>query len=427
MTISDLHQLFANSEGICTDTRVLKKNQMFFAIKGDNFDGNSFAIKAIELGASHAVVDELSLSQKPNIIYVKDVLQTLQDLSRFHRQQFNIPVIGITGSNGKTTSKELLNAVLVEKFKVLYTEGNLNNHLGVPFTLLRMDSSHEIAIIEMGANKPGDIKELADIALPTHGIITNIGKAHIEGFGGLDGVIKTKTELYQNISISEGELFVNVDDEILIDKVPDGPRIIPYGKTSNNIDGEIHEANPFITFSWKKNDYQSPLIKSNLVGAYNLTNYLLAVCVGDYFGVDHHQINRGISNYQPTNNRSQVTKTNRNTLIVDCYNANPSSMKSAIQSFNAITAKDKLMILGDMLELGHIQDKEHQAIIDNSLAESLDTIFVGVIFKKMKPHSKCFETVEEMISKMDLNSIKEKTILLKGSRGIRLEKLIDLL
>lgn len=425
MVVSKLHQLFTDSSGICTDTRVLKKNQLFFAIKGENFNGNLFAEKALELGASYVIVDDATLRTESRMIFVEDVLKTLQDLSQFHRQQFDIPVIGITGSNGKTTSKELLNAVLSEKYNVLYTEGNLNNHLGVPFTLLRMHSGHNIAIIEMGANKPGDIKELADIAMPTHGVITNIGKAHIEGFGSIEGVVATKSELYQKIATLKGELFVNIADKVLVDNIPEGTKVTGYGKESNHVEGCIEAADPYIAFTWRKGQYQSPRINSNLVGEYNLTNYLLAICIGDYFGLEHADINRGISNYRPTNNRSQVTKTKRNTLIVDCYNANPTSMESAIDSFKAISGANKLMILGDMLELGHIKNQEHQAIIDKILAESLDTILVGGIFQSLSKAAKVFETVEELMTKMELNNIKGKTILLKGSRGIGLEKLIE--
>ena len=427
MTISELHSLFILSAGICTDTRAIKPNQLFFAIKGDNFDGNKFAKKALELGASYAIVQDESLTNMPKTILVNDVLKTLQNLAQYHRKQFKIPVIAITGTNGKTTSKELINAVLTQKYKVLVTEGNLNNHLGVPFTLLRLNASHQIAIIEMGANKPGDIKELADIALPTHGAITNVGKAHLEGFGDIDGVIKTKTELYKNLKAAKGKIFINQNDEKLAKHLPNNVELIGYGSSSSKIRGAVSIADPFISFSWKTDSYVSPTIQTQLVGDYNLNNFLLAISIGDYFKVPADDINFGLSHYQPSNNRSQITITNRNTLIVDCYNANPTSMESAINSFKTIKAKNKLMVLGDMLELGAIKNKEHQTIIDMVKKEGHEVIFVGRIFQSLNPPTKSYETVEALIANENLNALTQKTILLKGSRGIKLESLIALL
>ena len=425
MTIPELHQLFLKSNGISTDTRTVSNNQLFFAIKGDNFDGNLFAEEALNKGAAYAIVEDDRLANKANIILVDDVLKTLQDLSSYHRKQFDIPVIGITGSNGKTTSKELINAVLTQTYNVLVTEGNLNNHLGVPFTLLRMTDEHQIAIIEMGANKPGDIKELSEIACPNYGVITNIGKAHIEGFGGIEGVIKTKTELYRNIAASDGHLFVNMADDILVDQLIEGVGVTGYGQGEGNVQGQVTDANPFIAFKWQKDDYVSPNLLSNLVGAYNLNNYLLAIAIGHYFNVPNESINEGIINYKPSNNRSQVSKTNRNTLIVDCYNANPSSMQSAIKSFKAISAEQKIMILGDMLELGPIKEAEHQLIIDMAEEAGIPTYFVGSIFQSLKPSGNSFKTAEDLMQEVPLADLKGQTILLKGSRGIRLEKLIE--
>ncbi|MDX1350987.1 MAG: UDP-N-acetylmuramoyl-tripeptide--D-alanyl-D-alanine ligase [Putridiphycobacter sp.] len=427
MTISELHQLFMVSKGLCTDTRKLQPNQLFFAIKGDHFDGNKFAVQAIENGASYAVVQDKDLAKNPKCILVENVLLTLQQLARFHREQFSIPVIGITGTNGKTTSKELVNAVLSEQYNVLVTQGNLNNHLGVPMTLLRLTKNHQIAVIEMGANKPGDIKELADIACPTHGVITNIGKGHLEGFGGLEGVVQTKTELYQNVRVSGGKLFVNTADDLLTKQIGDSDYVIGYGEGSDYVTAHMVSADPFIAFQWKSEAYESPVIHSQLVGGYNLNNFLLAICIGLTFEVSHEAINRGLENYLPSNNRSQVTRTKRNTLIVDCYNANPTSMQSAITSFAAIDATDKMMILGDMLELGDIKEAEHRAVITEIDRLNIETIFVGAIFKAIEPMQTHYATVEEMVGKENLASIKGKTILLKGSRGIRLEKLIELL
>jgi len=425
MVISDLYQCFLESEGICTDSRSIEKNQLFFAIKGENFDGNLYAEKALSKGASYAVVEDEQISDHPQAILVDNVLKTLQNLANYHRKQFNIPVIGITGSNGKTTSKELVNAVLTQKYKTLVTEGNLNNHLGVPFTLLRLNKFHEIAIIEMGANKPGDIKELAEIAEPNYGVITNIGKAHLEGFGSLQGVINTKTEMYRNVASSKGKLFVNTGDPILNNHLIEGIQVIGYGENSGNVTGEVVEANPFISLKWQIETYQSQVLQTQLVGSYNLNNFLLAICIGRYFNVENTNINNAIENYSPSNNRSQVTKTKRNTLIVDCYNANPSSMKSAIMSFRAISADAKLMIVGDMLELGSISDAEHKAVHDLALLNKLDAIYVGDIFKSLYPDTRTYQTVEDLIENEDLAQFTGKTILLKGSRGIQLEKLIE--
>lgn len=427
MTISALHKLFTASAGICTDTRTIQPQQLFFAIKGDNFDGNKYAKAALENGATYAVVEDVTLEGTPNTILVKNVLKTLQDLANFHRKQFNIPVIGITGSNGKTTSKELINSVLSQKYETLCTKGNLNNHLGVPFTLLEMTKKHQIAIVEMGANKPGDIKELVEIAEPTHGVITNIGKAHIEGFGGLEGVISTKTEMFTNISDSKGCLFVNQADPIISKQSFGKAEVISYGQGSGNVVGRVVTANPTINFKWKTNTYKSPILETHLIGSYNLNNFLLAICIGDYFHVSAEAINQAITNYKPTNNRSQVTKTAKNTLIVDCYNANPSSMESAIESFKAINAIDKLMVLGDMLELGHISEEEHKNIISLAKKEGLEVVFVGHIFDGLSPNQPHFKTVEDLLKSSKLNSVSGKTILLKGSRGIKLEKLIEVL
>ncbi|MFK8045394.1 MAG: UDP-N-acetylmuramoyl-tripeptide--D-alanyl-D-alanine ligase [Crocinitomicaceae bacterium] len=425
MVISDLHNLFLESEGVCTDTRSIKKNQLFFAIKGENFDGNLYAEEALSKGASYAVVEDRQFSGHPKAILVKNVLKTLQDLANYHRKQFNIPVIGITGSNGKTTSKELVNAVLEQKYKTLVTEGNLNNHLGVPFTLLKINDLHEIAIVEMGANKPGDIKELAEIAQPTYGVITNIGKAHLEGFGSLEGVINTKTEMYRNIASSKGAIFVNTTDTLLTNQIIAGIEVIGYGNGANNVSGEVVEANPFIAFNWQIGNYQSNVLQTQLVGSYNLSNFLLAICIGQHFKVDVEKINQAIESYSPSNNRSQVTKTTRNTLIVDCYNANPSSMKSAIYSFKTISANSKLMILGDMLELGSISEAEHRAVYALALTNDIETIYVGNIFKSLYPKNRSYTSVEDLIEKENLQLFSDRTILLKGSRGIKLEKLID--
>ena len=424
MNIKKLHQLFINSNGICTDTRMLKTNSLFFALKGENFNGNKYAMQSIDEGCSYAVVDEEQYVLGDNYIFVDSVLKTLQALAKYHREQFNIPIIGITGSNGKTTTKELIGQVLGEKYNVLITQGNFNNHLGVPFTLLNLTDHHDIAIIEMGANKPGDIKELVDIALPTHGLITNIGTAHIEGFGSLQGVINTKTEMYEFVKKNNGKLFVNSNDELLMGLKP-YVETITYGFKNAAVNGELIELTPYVNFKWSTKDFQSRVLKTNLVGAYNLTNFLTAISVGVEFNVDLNDICNAIEEYKPTNNRSQVTNTERNTLIVDCYNANPTSMKAAIESFEMIDSKDKLLILGDMLELGHISNEAHKNIINVLIERNLNAILVGVEFSKLNSKFATYLNTNLLLEHEDLDAIKENYILLKGSRGIKLERLIE--
>ena len=425
MHISKLHQLFVNSKGICTDTRKIEKGTIFFALKGDNFNGNKYAQQALNDGCDLAVVDEKEFAVNEKCILVESVLKTLQDLANLRRKQFNIPVIGITGSNGKTTTKELIGEVLSQKYNVLMTQGNLNNHLGVPFTLLNLNATHQIAIIEMGANKPNDIKELVEIAEPTHGIITNIGTAHIEGFGSYEGVLKTKLELYDFIGRTKGHVFVNNDDKVLMSNLPN----VTYSTYSTNngadVIGELVELTPFVNFKWKTNNYQSNIIKTNLVGGYNFTNFLASICIGNYFEVPNDKINFALSNYQPSNNRSQVTKTNRNTLIVDCYNANPTSMQSALESFLMINHSNKLAVLGDMLELGNVSEKEHQNIVNWLNENNIETILVGKEFSKIKSKFKTFESVQQLKDELNLDDLNNQLILLKGSRGIALEKLIE--
>ncbi|MFD1552368.1 UDP-N-acetylmuramoyl-tripeptide--D-alanyl-D-alanine ligase [Putridiphycobacter roseus] len=422
MKISDLHSLFTESKGITTDTRDIVPGALFFAIKGENFDGNLFAENALALGAKYAIVEDENLPENPQFILVDDVLKTLQDLAKFHRLQFNIPVIGITGSNGKTTSKELMGTVLDQKYKVLVTKGNLNNHLGVPFTLLKLTAAHEIAIIEMGANKPGDIKELVEIACPNYGIITNIGKAHIEGFGSLENVVKTKMEMYDYIQANNGFIFYHAENEILKNALEPHTKTASYGAKSGDVVGALLKVSPFVHFKYQTGNYQSPAINTHLVGDYNFINFLLGVVVGTHFKVPFEAINLGLSNYKPSNNRSQITQTEKNTLVVDCYNANPLSMEVAIKSFNKIESDKKLLILGDMLELGPIQEAEHKAIILLVTALDLNAIYVGSIFKRLLPNA--YQTVEEVIQGTDFSSYKDYTILLKGSRGIKLEGLI---
>lgn len=427
MTIEELYHHFKEGAGITTDTRDLKKGAIFFALKGANFNGNRYAKKALQEGCILAVIDEVGEDVEPEgngIVKVESVLQTLQDLANHHRKQFNIPVVGITGSNGKTTTKELVGAVLSKKYKTLMTQGNLNNHLGVPFTLLNLNESHELAIIEMGANKPGDIKELVEIAEPTHGIITNVGAAHIEGFGSLQGVISTKTELFDFIAKVNGTLFINVEDDILVNELPANISICSYGEHHGDYRGELLNQNPFVQFSWLTGGYQSRPLNTQLVGKYNFTNFLSAIAIGAYFKVETDDICAAIENYIPSNNRSQVTKTGRNTLIVDCYNANATSMMAALESFVAMDGENKLVVLGDMLELGSISQEEHKKIVDFVEEHQLKAFLIGEEMSKSKTDLAQFKNWNALIQLQDLEGIEDTLILLKGSRGIKLEELI---
>ena len=422
-----IHRQFLETTGPCTDTRNILLDSMFFALKGGNFNGNEFALKAIEDGCKYAIVDEKKYAIDERFILVNDVLETLQDVANYHRKQFTIPVIAITGSNGKTTTKELIGAILETTYKTLYTKGNLNNHIGVPLTLLKLNKSHEVAIIEMGANKPRDIKELAEIAEPNYGIITNIGTAHIEGFGSLEGVISTKKELYDFILKVKGKIFINHEDKLLNNIVPKSVSHITYGEQETSyIYGELTQLTPFVHLEWRTSKYVSPIVETKLVGKYNFTNFLAAIAVGLYLNVDKNEINKALTGYNPSNNRSQVKVTRNNTIIVDCYNANPSSMLSALESFKEIENGNKVAILGDMLELGNISQLEHQKTVDYLKEHTLKAYLVGPEFEKTNTNNAIFATTEELISYLDSNSLSNSLILLKGSRGIQLEKVLEM-
>ena len=427
MDISNIHSKFLETSGTCTDTRNILNNSMFFALKGGNFNGNKYALKAIEDGCKYALVDEAKYAIDDRFILVEDVLKSLQTLANYHRNQFDIPLIGITGSNGKTTTKELIGAVLETTYKTLYTKGNLNNHIGVPLTLLELNNDHEVAIIEMGASKPGDIKELAEIAEPNYGIITNIGTAHIEGFGSLDGVINTKKELYDFILGAEGKIFINHEDKTLNEIVPKHLLHITYGEEEQSyIYGQLTKLTPFVHLAWRTSRYVSPIIETKLVGKYNFTNFLAAIAVGYYLDVDKNEINRALTDYTPSNNRSQVTTTESNMIIVDCYNANPSSMHSALESFKEIESGKRVAILGDMLELGNISMQEHQKTVDYLKAQNLSAYLVGAEFEKTTTDLLKFSNTEELVSYLSTHPISDSLVLIKGSRGIQLEKVLEL-
>ena len=416
MEVKEIYTLFQQHSTICTDSRKITHDAIFISLRGENFNGNKYALKAIQDGCSYAIVDEKKYDVHQNTILVNNSLKTLQDLANYHRNYLNIPLIGITGTNGKTTSKELINIVLSSELRCYATKGNLNNHIGVPLSLLEINEKHEIAVIEMGANHQTEIEFLCNIAQPTYGAITNIGSAHLEGFGNLQAVIDTKKELYEFIKHNKGHLFINAEDKLLL-SLSSGIMQTTYGK-SGNITGVITDITPLLSIK-----YNNEIINSHLIGDFQFSNILLAICIGNYFNVSNKNIKKSIENYIPKNNRSQLFKTKKNTLILDAYNANPSSMKAMLNSFANQQYKNKICILGDMLELGVRAEKEHQEIITLTNKLELDCLFVGEIFNSLTENG--FKNKTEIIKYLKGKNIHEKTILLKGSRGIGLEQLIE--
>ena len=425
----DLFNLFYQVSSISTDTRKIEQNSLFICLTGETFNGNTFAEQALKGGAKFVIVDQLEYQTSPNIYLVDNCLLFLQKLANHHRNQFSIPVVGITGSNGKTSSKELIKAVLSKKYNVLATEGNLNNHIGVPLTLLKITKEHQIAIIEMGANKYKDIEELCTIAEPSIGLITNIGKAHLEGFHNFEGVLKTKLELYQSLSKINGQIIINLDDSTLTSNVP--AQITPhtYGQDSKaNVRGTLLHLSPYVEMEWLHENYKSGPIKTQMIGKYNFYNFLAAIAFGIQFKVPPAQINEAISEYTPTNNRSQIKETSKNTVILDCYNANPTSMESALESFAMIDHPHKKFIVGDMLELGLESHEEHKNIIKLTKKLDLDGYFVGAIFKEVgDQQTNVFENTEVALNHFKTHQLHKHLILLKGSRGIGLEKMENVL
>jgi UDP-N-acetylmuramoyl-tripeptide--D-alanyl-D-alanine ligase len=430
MTIPELYSLYLQHPQICTDTRKIISGCMFFALKGDNFNGNVYAKQALELGASFTIIDERSFCVNDSYILVEDVLTTLQNLATYHRKQLKIPVIGLTGSNGKTTTKELINAVLSQKFKTSATVGNLNNHIGVPLTLLAIPADTEIAIVEMGANHQKEIEMLSNICKPNYGLITNVGKAHLEGFGGFEGVKKGKGELYNFLENSAGTLFLNTDNPHLKEMMADKKfkETITYGTdTSNYLSGKLIAYDPFLSVEWHSGQITSS-VKSNLTGSYNFENILVAIAIGLKFGLAADEINTGIANYHPQNSRSQIIKTSHNTVIGDYYNANPSSMLAAIKNINQLKADKKVLILGDMFELGVEAEQEHSNVIVDALRYNInECIFIGKEFVKASKsaQAKFFETTAEAEKYLNKYPIRNALVLLKGSRGMKLENLMN--
>ena len=444
MMIEKLHSFFLKHAIVCTDTRDIKPGSIFFALKGENFNGNKFAEQALIDGCSLAVIDEVEympagedVEKSDRYFLVDNVLIALQQLASYHRKYLAIQIIGITGSNGKTTSKELINAVLSQKYKVLATKGNLNNHIGVPLTLLSMTKEHEIAIVEMGANHQGEIEMLCKIAEPDFGVITNIGKAHLEGFGGIEGVKKGKSELYRFIQEKKGKLFVHGDDPVLLELAGSCEKVT-YGTTKLfDMIGAMNQTreSEFISFQWANKYNASSLKKSEtvttqLVGIYNYYNLLYAACVGNYFKVDDALINKALREYTPSNNRSQLYKTLNNTLILDYYNANPSSMSLAIENFSELNHPNKVIIVGDMLELGAESKVEHSLIVDLIQQKKIENTFlVGPYFMDAGKAigAKTFATCDGLVEYIKQHPMKNCLVLIKGSRGIKLENVVQFL
>lgn len=427
MKLTELYDLYLQHPTVTTDSRNCPAGSIFFALKGERFDGNKYAEGALASGAAYAVIDNAEYKSSERMILVDDVLSTLQQLARLHRHTLGIPVIGITGTNGKTTTKELLAAVLSRKYNLLYTAGNLNNQIGVPLTILKMTAQHEMAVIEMGANHPGDIKELVEIAAPNYGLITNVGRAHLEGFGSFEGVMKTKGELYDFIRHNGGKIFLNASNPYL-PAMANGLESITYGTGSDCfVYGEETECNPFLSFSWtgSGNTYN---VKTHLIGSYNLDNLLAAVAVGSYFGVPAEAINNALESYMPTNNRSQFKQTERNSLIIDAYNANPSSMKVAIDNFAAMNGSPKAVVLGDMKELGLESDALHLEVVEQLRRYGFDKVYLcGEHFSNVASGFSPFATTADMVEALKKNNLSGFHILIKGSHSMGLEKVADLL
>jgi len=425
MNISELYELYLQHPSVETDTRKLKKGDIFFALQGPLFNGNQYAITALAAGASFCICDEKQVEQNDQIIYVKDSLETLQQLAKYHRQQFDIPFIAITGSNGKTTTKELVNEVLSATYKTYTTEGNLNNHIGVPLTLLRVKKDAEIAVIEMGANHQKEIESYCSYSLPTHGIITNCGKAHLEGFGGEEGVKKGKGELFNYIRETNGTAFINTDYDYLIKMSTGINKLVPFGERCGDITGTIANDETYLEVSITKGANISS-ISTQLVGGYNLPNILTAVCVGKTFNVPDEHIKAALENYKPTNSRSQLIQSNSNKIILDAYNANPTSMKAAIENFAQMEGEKKVLILGGMMELGESSLDEHKEIV-NLIAKYPweNIVLVGKDYTNLPGNFIQFNNSSEAKSWYQQQKFENAQILVKGSRSMQMEKVIE--
>lgn len=430
----NLYEIYKSHPIICTDSRTCLPGSLFFALKGDNFDANAFALGALEKGAAFAVVDKEEYALDERFILVNDTLVTLQELARFHRRQLGTKIIGITGTNGKTTTKELIAAVLKQKYNTHFTQGNFNNHIGVPLTLLQLKPEHEIGVIEMGANHPGEIKMLSEIALPDFGIITNVGKAHLEGFVSFEGVMKTKAELYDFIHAENRKIFLNTGNENLLEMAnnsgfSDRKGVLPYCLNSDIENklatGKVISSSPLLEMQCitSKGGFD---VKTRLIGTYNAENVLAAVSIGTFFDIPNEKIKFALESYQPQNNRSQFTQTEKNKLIIDAYNANPTSMQAAVLNFAVMEAENKTLIIGDMLELGGQSDMEHQRIVDLINENGFSDVYlVGKCFQAVKSNFIKFADVEKLKEHIQNKQLQNRFILIKGSHGIHLEKIIS--
>jgi UDP-N-acetylmuramoyl-tripeptide--D-alanyl-D-alanine ligase len=431
MTVKEIYSIFQKCTGVTTDSRKCGPGLMFFALKGERFDGNEFVRGALEQGCPYAVMDNAGLydAQDPRMILVDNVLATLQQVAALHRRTIGTTVIGITGTNGKTTTKELTNAVMSSTYRVLCTQGNLNNSIGVPLTVLGLKPEHEYAIVEMGASHPGDIKELVEVSQPDFGLITNVGKAHLLGFGSFEGVKRTKGELYDWLREHGGTAFVNRDNEHL-QQMCKGLPVIEYGKPGQDgllVEGEVLECNPFVKFRWRSGKGDWHTVQTNLIGAYNVDNALAAITIGLKFGVTEQAASKAVADYMPQNNRSQLTETGRNHLVVDAYNANPTSMAAALENFSMIKAQDKMLILGDMRELGEVSADEHRRIVEEIRRYGFTEVWlVGSEFASVARDSgfRLFPDVEAVNEALGNEPVNGKTILIKGSNSIGLTKTI---
>ena len=429
MEISTLYNYFKECGKVTTDTRNCPEGSMFIALKGETFNGNAFAKQALEKGCRYAVVDEKEYADSENIFFVDNCLKTLQNLAREHRRQMGTRIIGITGTNGKTTTKELIATVLQKKYNVLYTQGNLNNHIGVPLTLLNLTKEHELAVVEMGANHPGEIRTLVNIAEPDCGLITNVGKAHLEGFGSFEGVVKTKSELYDYLRAKKDAfIFLDKDNEVLCQS-SSGLENIGYGMESDAlyVSGKLHACAPFLAFEWK-HEGELHDVQTHLIGAYNVKNALAAIAIGCRFGVPAEAICEALNNYIPSNNRSQLTETADNHLVVDAYNANPTSMMAALENFRFMEVPHKVAVLGDMKELGEGSTEEHRQIV--AFLKKCDfekVILVGAEFGKVNEDYEHFPQVDALKQMLAQDKPKGKFILIKGSNSMKLAQLKEIL
>lgn len=433
MEILELYKIFEQHPVVTTDSRDCPQDSIFFALKGASFNGNAFAAKAIEQGCAYAVVDEQEYAPQGDerFILTDDCLKTLQRLANYHRCHLGTKIIGITGTNGKTTTKELVAAVLEKKYNVLYTQGNFNNDIGVPKTLLRLKPEHEIAVVEMGASHPGDIKTLVDIVEPDCGIITNVGRAHLQGFGSFEGVIKTKGELYDYIRDKGGFVFIHNENKYL-QGIAEGLQLVKYGTTTDDssleVCGEVMECAPFLKFRWNHRQGGWHEVQTHLIGSYNVYNMLAAACIGIYFNVSEEDVSEALREYIPTNNRSQLEVTGSNKLIVDTYNANPTSMRAALENFRDMAVSPKMAILGDMRELGEVSGEEHQKVVDFLMENNISNVWlVGEEFGKTKCHYRKFADVDEVKAEIAAHKPEGYYILIKGSNGIKLFQLPELL